>query len=426
MRLSCPRLLSNFAYPRGVQNESRLREWVAQALGAAWLAVFLFLALRFATVRPLAPAAFAAMALGGMAYAAVFERERLRLVLVEQRLLLGAALLTVAAILAAGALLAWRMPERPSLPLPAQLGMLLCIAPLAVMLGNRRRLQAMVLLFAALSAAHLFALPFEAVTGEPVFGWGEALYPRDLGPLHFQARGMAWQIVYFPGVYMALFYFAAGGLGEERLFGRWTFGPRSWLAVSLAWTAAVACLQSRSALAGALAASLLGLVAFGHVRRPRLWIAAGAIALAGLALFAWLFSENKSSGSLRWAYLALYVQRSFDPAWLLTGRGYTHSADPEMQVPGLQFVVHSHNDFAQVFFTWGLPVLLAYGFFWFALMRLAWRSWQASRYWPALALVACAPSFLTDLGLHHHEKTAMLAIFAGMAIALAPRPSLRT
>ena len=401
-----------------MQRVKFIRETVSQLLGAAWVAVLLFLVLCFTAWRPLAPGTFAALALAGLLIAWVFERPRLRLVLQGQRLLLGSAVLTVLAICADGWALGLLHPERASLALPAQLGLLLCIAPIAVLLSDPRRMRATVAVFAALAVVHIAVLPMESITGQPFFTWGEDLYPRQSGPLAFQARGLAWQVVYFPGLLMSTFYLAAGLLGEERP-GGWTFGPRSWLAASLVWAAALACLQSRSALAGALAASALGLFAFARARSAHVWLALAAVVAGGAALFWFLFSENKSGGGLRAAYVALYFRRALDPEWVWTGRGYTIDADPDMQVPGQQYLVHSHNDFAQVFFTWGLPALLAYLCFWAALVRMAWRSWRAGRYWPTLALVACAPSFLTDLGLHHLQKAAFLAVLAGMAAARA-------
>ncbi|MES3004036.1 MAG: O-antigen ligase family protein [Pseudomonadota bacterium] len=408
-----------------MQNTSSARERLCTALAVAWLAVFLFLALFFSSARPAPPPSFWVLALVGMLQGWVFQRDQLFAVLRSQWLLLGCALLTVLALFGSGAWLTLTRPAHFTMPLPPHIGMLLCIAPMAVMLSRRRGLQVTALVLAAVVLVHLVALPWEALSGEVFVAGAEALYPRDMPPLHFQAHGLAWQVYYFPGLMMASFYLAAGVIGEERQFGPWRFSARSWLAASLVWAAAIACLQSRSALAGALASTLLGAVALAHTRRPRLWLGLLAVGVVGAMVFAYLFSANKSSGALRAAYVALYFRHGFDAEWLWTGRGYTIFPALDMQVPGLQYLDHSHNDFAQVLFTWGIPGLAAYLAFWAALLRLVWQSWRQGRHWPALALLACAPSFYTDLGLHFHEKVSFLVVLAAMAVACATPPPLR-
>lgn len=394
---------------------------VVRAIAVTWLAVFLFFILCFGSVRQLQPGAFAGLALSGLLYCAFFDRKEYFAMVRSQGLLLFAALLVVVAISVAGWMLHLRVPDRLGPPLPAQIGLLLCLTPLAVILKDRKRLQIATVVFAGISLLHAFALPIEAMTGVMLDAQGEDLLPRNLGPLQYQARGLAWQVYYFPGVFLSLFYLAAGAVGEEGVFGDWQMGPRTWLFGSIVWTAAVACLQSRSAFAGALAASVLGWLMVARARAAYLWLVGVGVVTVGLALFWYMFAENKSSPGLRIAYLALYLQRSFDVEWLWTGRGYTEWPDPTMLVPGYQHLHHSHNDLVQVFFTWGLPSLLAYLLFWLALLRLVARFWRQGRHWPVLTLVAVGPSLTTDLGLHNVEKTASIALLAAMCMALAER-----
>jgi len=390
-------------------------------LALAWLVLAVVLLCTSATAAFPREHSFLGLAGAGWLYCATFERDTLRAVWREHRLLIASAALVAVAMFAGGWILRALKPDRLHFSQPAQTGLLLCLAPLAVLLRDRFRLRVVIGILAALTAWHLVALPLEAVAGLKVSWHSPDLLPRQLGPLNYQASGLAWQAYYFPGLYLGAFYLAAGAIGEERVFGPQRFNARTWLIASLAWALAVACVQSRSALAGTLAASLLGFIAFGKRRSTRVWLVAGGVALAGAALFWLLFSQNKSGPGLRWAYLVEYLKRSFDAEWVWTGRGYTIFPDPSIQVPGLQWLHHAHNDVAQVFFTWGLPTLAAYLVFWFALLRLALRAWREQRYWPLLALVAVGPNLLTDLGFHHFEKAAFIALWAAMLMALPVR-----
>jgi hypothetical protein len=386
-------------------------------LALAWLGIAVVLLVTSATAAFPRENAFLGLALAGWLYCATFERATLRELWREHRLPIASAALVVASMFATGWVLQATKPGRLYFPQPAQTGLLLCIAPLAVLLRRPLHLRIVTAALAALTLWHLLALPVEAMTGHKWSWHVPDLLPRPLGPLNYQASGLAWQAYYFPGLYLGAFYLAAGAIGEERVFGGPRFTPRTWLVASLAWALAVACVQSRSALAGALAASLLGFVAFGQRRNARWWLVVATVSLAGAALFWYLFSENKSGPGLRWVYLVEYLKRSFDAGWVWTGRGYTIHPDPSIQVPGWQYLHHSHNDIAQVFFAWGLPTLILYLLFWFALARLALRAWRQARYWPVLSLVAVGPNLLTDLGFHHFEKVAFIALLAGMLMA---------
>jgi hypothetical protein len=392
-----------------------------------WLAIVVLLAVTTASPAPPRPEAFPMLAVAGMLYCFTFQRRALFAVLRGHRLIFWALLLMIGTICVSELAALARDPSRAAEPLPAQVGLLLCIAPLATFLQDARRMRMVVLAFAALCLWHLFAMPIEAVTGAKVSWHGIDVLPRQLGPLNYQASGLAWQAYYFPGLFLPLFYLACGAVLERGILGPWRFTPRNWLVLSVLWLVPVASVQSRSAFAGALAATIVGLLVQRKGRHPRLWLVAGVLALAGVATFWYLFSENKSGPGLRWAYVKLYVVEALRWPWTLVGRGYTIMPDTSMQVPGLQWLHHSHNDIAQVLFTWGVPTTLAYLAFWFGLLRLVWlRFWKQGEYWPALALIAAAPNMITDLGFHHYEKAAFMVLLAGFCLAFAqngPKPA---
>jgi hypothetical protein len=396
--------------------------WAAQGFAAGWLALFFALIFFGASPAPPSAEAFPSLAMAGLLYGLAFDREALRALLARHRLLLAAPLALVAGIVLAEAWLAHRGLRRTQGPLPSQVGMLLCLAPLAMMLRQRCLLRATVILFALLCAWNVVALQVEAVTGERM-GWHDMpLIPRPWGAFDYQAAGLAWQVYFFTGLYLPLFFMALGPAAQERLWPGLAIAPRTQFWLGLLWTAAVTSLQSRSAFAGALAATLLGGAAAMDRRGGWARLQVALVALAGTALYWFMFSANKSPAGLRWAYIHLYAQRSLEWPWILSGRSYSVVPDAGMAVPGLEFLPHSHNDLLQVLFSWGLPVLALYLLFWFALLRLAWRDfWLQGRHWPLLAVVAVLPSLVTDLGFHHYEKAAFMVLLGGLCMALAGR-----
>jgi hypothetical protein len=400
------------------------KEGAAQALAALWLALFYAFVFVGATPAPPPAQAFPALALAGLLHASVFEPDDLRDLLARHRLLLLSVVALVLAIVLAEGWMATAGLRRTPGPLPPQLGMLLCALPRAAMLRRRRLMQASVLLFAAFCGWHLVTLPIEAVTGVRL-GWHDmALIPRAWGAFDYQASGLAWQVYFFPGLFLPLFFLALGPAAQERLWPRLAISPPAQFSLGLLWLAATSGLQSRSAFIGVLAATLLGGFASLVARDRRRFGPAIVLAgLGGIAIYALLFSVDKSAPSLRWAYLQLFALRSLEWPWILSGRSYSVVPDGGMAVPGLEVLPHSHNDLVQVLFFWGLPVALVYLLFLFALVRLAWRDfWRQGRPWPVLAFVAVLPSLLTDLGLHHYEKAAFFVLLAGMCMALAGRP----
>ncbi|HWI84179.1 O-antigen ligase family protein [Ramlibacter sp.] len=387
-----------------------------------WLAGFLFLAFKGATVAPPANSAFFALAALGSAWFAAFDRARVRELWREHRGLLATVLLLAAAILFSEAVAKAR-GEAPAHPLPPQAGLLLCLPALALFLRDERALRAVVLVFAAVCLWHLVAMPLEAVLGVKVSWHRIELLPRDAGPLHFQASGLAWQAYYFPGLFLPLFWLAWGPVYERRVFPGWPLSPRAMLVLPLLWLVPALSVQSRSAFAGALTAALLAIVGASRAKRLRTWFAVGLLAIFAAAVYWHLFAENKSGADLRVAYFKHYVRAAMDWHWLATGRSYYLDPDLRMMVPGMQMLQHSHNDIAQVFYSWGLPGLLAYLAFWVALVRLVWtRFARHGEYWPACALIALLPNMVTDLGFQHYEKAAFLVLLTAFCLACAGRP----
>lgn len=394
-------------------------------LPAGWLALFYFLIFRFSSV--IGPPSWAAPALAsaGLVLAAWMHGEALARFLRQHRAILLAAIAVAAGIAASEAWLALRGLRRVTGALPPQTGLLLCLPALAVFLRDRTQLRWSVLLFGALCLWHLVALPIEGLTGSK-WSWNQhdLRLPREAGPLRFQASGLAWLAYFFPGLFLPLFFLAVGPALEQGLWWRGRLTPRTWLALGLLWLLAVACVQSRSAFFGVAAATVLAMVASSRHRGARTWLALGALALAGAIVFWLMFSAGKSGAGLRWVYAVAYLQRAVQWPWILTGRGYLPTADPEIQLPGLVWLPHSHNDVLQMLYSWGLPVLTLYLVLWATVLRGVAGLWRQGLRWPLLSVVAVAPSFVTDLGFHHYEKAAFLVLLAGMVTALAPaRPS---
>lgn len=395
---------------------------IARPFATLWLAAFLFLAFHGASVAPPSNLALSALAASGSAWFLLFERSQVRRLWNEHRAMLLTVLLLAAAILfseAAGKI----RGEAPAHAVPPQAGLLLCLPALALFLHDERTLRAVVLVFAAVCAWHLVAMPLEAVTGLKVSWHPIELLPRDAGPFHYQASGLARQSFLFPGLFLPLFYLAWGPISGYRIRFGWSLPQRLMLLLPWAWLVPALSVQSRSAFAGAFAAALLATAGASRTPRPRAWLAVLASALLAGAAYWILFAENKSGAALRLAYFELYLREALDPRWLLTGRSLYLETGPAMFIPGMTALNHSHNDIAQILYSWGLPALAAYVAFWVALVRLVWTRFVAhGEYWPACALVALLPNMVTDLGLQHYEKAVFLVLLTAFCLACAGRP----
>jgi hypothetical protein len=189
----------------------------------------------------------------------------------------------------------------------------------------------------------------------------------------------------------------------------------------LAWVVAVGCVQSRSALFGAAAASaLLGLLSLPRERRRQALVMLGVLLVAAGLAYAALFSENKSGAGLRWAYAKLYLRESWDGVRFVVGHGLSAHPPAAMKLPDYP-ISHSHNDLVQVLYSWGLAALVAYVVLLAGIVRRALRLAREGVMWPIACLVALAPNMVTDLGVQHYEKAAFLVVLAALCIAQRPR-----
>jgi hypothetical protein len=387
---------------------------------ALWVAAFFGFTFTGSVTSP-PDIALTVLAVLGAAYGLAFARDEWRAMVSEHPLMLAASLALAVAVLWSQSVMAWRGVP-PSDTVPSQTALLLCLPVLAVFLSDGRIFKAVVALFCALCLWHFVMMPIEAMTGFKLSWHPHFLLAREAWPLRYQASGLAWQTFSFVGLFLPLFYLAWGPVFERRVFGQlnlphWVVGV-----LPLLWLIPVASVQSRSGLAGALVAGVLAVLAW-H-KRPGMarWLLLAGVGVLVVWFYLYLFAEGKTGPGLRWAYLQAYVREAMDWQWLATGRGFSREVEAPVVVPGLMPLAHSHNDIAQVFYSWGLPGLLAYAAFWFAMLRLVFTRFVArGEYWPALALVAVIPNLVTDVGFHFFEKAAFLVILVAMCIACSPR-----
>lgn len=389
---------------------------------AAWTAVLAFVLLRYSSAQWPPLVLVYGLAAAGMGGVMLMRPAEMKAHLRAHAVLFGAAaalavLAIVAQLLAADASV---QPFERVLPHPA---ILLALPVLAYAFGTQPRLvRAAACIACALAIWQFVALPMEGVTGARLGWFRSALPERDAGPLHYQAAGLADQPYFFPGLMLPLFYLGWGWAWAQLDPLRHRRARIALLALLFAWVAAVACVQSRSALAGAVMASaLLGLVSLpAQRRRQALVVLAVLLACAALA-YAALFSQNKSGAGLRWAYAQLYLRASFDGWRLWLGHGLSAYPPDSLKLADYP-ISHSHNDLVQILYSWGLLALLAYGVFLVALVRRVLRLARAGVWGPLAALVALAPNVVTDLGVQHYEKAGFLVLLAALCVALQPRP----
>jgi hypothetical protein len=389
----------------------------SRSIPPVWLAAFLYFAMKGNSDAPPPNLPLFSLVASGTIYHLVYSQALTRRLLAEYRWLLGSAL-TVALAILVSECNAQFAGLAPAHPLPRQVALLLCIPALTLFLLERRYMAWVVGLFAAVCAWNLFMMPIEAVSGAKVSWHTIYLIPREAGPFKYQAAGLAIAAFYFPGFMLGLFYLAWGPVFEKRVFAQANIPRGLMLAMPALWLIPVICAHSRSAFAGALAAALLILAAQGRARNLLAWASIGLLTAAAAALYWYLFTEGKSGADLRIAYLKFYLSKSLDWNWLATGRSFYY--DPQLVAPGWQPLDHSHNDFVQILYSWGLVTLVAYAAFWAALLRLIYSRFLVNKeYWPLAALVAVLPSMQTDLGLHHFEKTMFLVILASFCVVFS-------
>jgi hypothetical protein len=105
------------------------------------------------------------LAAAGFVYCLVFCPAALASLFRSHRLLLGGlAGLAIAIAISESVARARGLPLLPPFA-PAQIGLALCAAPLAIFLADAARLRALALVFLAVCAWHFVAIPVEAVSG---------------------------------------------------------------------------------------------------------------------------------------------------------------------------------------------------------------------------------------------------------------------
>lgn len=393
-------------------------------LPPVWVALFFGFAFVGSVVNP-PDVALTVLGVAGVAFGATRDRDGFCELLRDHRGVFIASAVLALAIASSQGLSALRgLPQSDRVP--AQVAVLLCTPALARFLMDPRIFRASVVLFVVLCLWHFVMLPIEATTGWKL-GWNPVNHlERTTWPHGFQAYGLAFQTFSFVGLYLPLFYLAWGPIAWGRVTLRFQPSNRWMTLMPLLWLLPALWVQSRSGFAGALAAGLLGFMArLGRLGRKG-WLLLVVVTVAGIGMYLALVSAGKSSATWRWVYLKAYAEAALDPNWLLFGRGWSREAPDTVVVPGYSPLVHSHNDIVQVLFTWGGVGLASYLAFWAALLKLVWQRFVAlGEHWPALALVALAPSLLSDVGFHFFEKAAFLAILLAMCVALKPRTSTR-
>ncbi|MRD49500.1 O-antigen ligase family protein [Caenimonas koreensis] len=391
-----------------------------QLFAWAWLIAFLLAALTCSTVKPPHPAVLPVLFASGMAYVLWSARSQLIDMLGNHRAIWLSLAVLVASIAMAEMLAAQRGVQGLAILLPPSMWLVLCLPVLTVFLMHDARLRFTVWLFAAICIWHFFAMPFEAVTGIRLSWQPIELFPRDAGPLHYQAAGLAWQVYYFVGLFLPMFYLAWGPLSEGRIT-RWPrMSPLAWALLAMAWGLPAVATQSRSAFAGTMAAGLLALLAWRRPRAARTWIALGVLVAIGAASYWYLFSANKSGMDLRLAYYALYFDESMKWPAVLIGHGFTLVPNAAMFAKGFIPLEHSHNDLIQTLYSWGAIALLAYLAFFAALLALVWKRYVSrGRVWPLCALLVFIPCTVTDLGFQNFEKAVFIVLLTSCCLVFA-------
>jgi hypothetical protein len=385
----------------------------------AWAGLFLTVVVTGSTIHPPSAWLVCAGALAGLGIAAL-EPARLAAMVKDDPILIATSWVLAASLLASA--LYWHWNSRPGEWVPAaQAGLLLCIVPLAVFMRQEPRVRMLVLVFACgLGLWHVFAMPVEALSGMRMSWRDSPLLERSIGPLRFQAAGLAEQSYFFPGLLLPLFYLAWGDLAATARLGDTGWGRQALRIAALLWLAVAACVQSRSALAGAsVATALVLLIGPAALRGRTRWLLIFSCAAVVGILYALLFAHGKTGPGLRWAYAMHYVAQALEWPGIVLGHGSTLPPAGDLLIPP-QPLDHSHNDFVQVLYSFGLVVLLAYCVFLLGLARLAWTLWRRhGQVGFICALAAVLPNMLTDLGLHHYEKAAFLVLATGWAMAAA-------
>lgn len=322
--------------------------------------------------------------------------------------------------------------------LSPQAGLVWCLPALSVFMVNAKMRSWTNIALAALCVWHAVTIPLEAITGIR-FGWlTYEVVVRTFGWLTYQSAGLSSHPYLFAGFYLPIFYLVWGSCRSDILAysGRtqkwWAW--RCYLLLPWFWLVIAACLQSRSAFVGALMASCLCSLLAGTTRqtrrsthpgvqfsvltsslKKRRWIGVVLVIFALGAIANWFLNlGNKTGLGLRAAYWQVYLDAAFQWPKLLTGHGFL-SDRSHLAVAGLPYIWHSHNDWLEVVYSWGVITLIPYLVFMIGLSRLLIQRWREGQAWLLATAVCVLPTMVTDLGLHHYEKAALMTLIAALA-----------
>lgn len=417
---------------------TRMPSTVYRHLPAVWLLVFLWAVIGYSSASPPAAWALGMLGFSGLAIAAATDWAVLALLWHRSKWLW-----TAWGLVGVGATVAelWASPGNYShfiQTLSPQAGLVWCLPALSVFMLDIKMRSWTIAALAALCVWHAVTVPLEAITGLRI-GWlTYEVVVRPFGLLTYQSAGLSSHPYLFAGFYLPIFYVVWGGCRSHvltytaRTNHVWIW--RSYLLLPWFWLVIAACLQSRSAFAGALTAACLcsflarapsqprgsirsGVETAGRIPsfKTKHWIGVVLFIFAMTVIANWFLNlGNKSGLGLRAAYWQVYLDAAFQWPNVLIGHGFLNDRS-HLAVAGMPYIWHSHNDWLEVVYSWGLMTLIPYLVFMIGLARLLIQRWRESEVWLLAAAVSVLPTMVTDLGLHHYEKAVLMTLIAALA-----------
>ena len=299
-----------------------------------------------------------------------------------------------------------------------QAGLILCWPMLTVCFANKNFKKLFLCFLVLVAIWHFFAVPIEGFTGKKLTWHSFTQMPGGFG---YQASGLAFGRVYFAGFYIPLFFTALGALATGEIFKNFKIS-KHWVAfLCLAWLFPAVCCASRSGLIGATLGGVV-LSAFFYKRANFALWAVGILSLIALLvsqlpIFKFsLFARYSGDFIARFSTLVLYIEKTSVWPSFVFGHGSTfdHAAGGFLDPPS---VGHSHNDWVETYFLWGLPAVIAYFSIWFQILKLMFFNFKKSYYfWPVATIIALFPNLMTDLGFTHFEKAQLIGFLLCLTI----------
>lgn len=416
---------------------------VQRHLPLVWLLALLWAVIGYSSASP--PAAWALGLLGCSGLAIATATDRATLILLWRR---STWLWAAWALVGVGATFSeWRASAGNYThfiqTLSPQAGLVWCLPALSVFMVDTKLRSWTTLVLAALCVWHAVTIPIEAITGIR-FGWlTYEVVVRSFGWLTYQSAGLSSHPYLFAGFYLPIFYLVWGSCRSHILAysvkekNVWAW--RCYLLLPWAWLVIAACLQSRSAFVGALMASCLcsllaqsprhihgsilsgtqtSVLSSGLNKKRWVVMALGIVAMAAVAAVTYWFLNlgNKTGLGLRAAYWQVYLDAAFQWPQLLTGHGFLNDRR-HLAVEGLPYIWHSHNDWLEIVYSWGLITWIPYLVFMIALAQLLVQRCREGQPWLLAAAFCVLPTMVTDLGLQHYEKAALMTLLAALMLA---------